>query len=147
MAEEKKIDFYKECKDLVQREVYCAITPWVDYIVKQSDFWENERDCPLVYDDIECKGWEKYDTNEDTEEESDQKFDYLCAYYVSDWLADELYNRGEFVARYKYTPCIWFRNACGQSICLDGVIDEIVRDLLVSRGECTEEEVKKLSIC
>lgn len=152
MAEEKKINFYRECQDLVDREVYCCVTEFVDYIVKvqSEDFWEEMNDkCPLVYSDIEYKGWsseeDKYSGDE--YDEDDDSFWYYEAYYVSDWFADLLYEHDEFVARYKYSPCIWFRRTTGQAICIDGVIDEITREILVYRGKCTEEEAKELSIC
>lgn len=149
MAEEKKIDFYRECKDLVENEVYCDITEFVDYIVKvqAEDFWEERNDkCPLVYSDIECNRWNN-EEDKYTEDDEDTSFWYYESYYVSDWLANMLYEHGEFVARYKYSPSIWFRQTTGQAICIDGVIDEITREILVRRGKCTEEEVKKLSIC
>lgn len=149
MAEEKKIDFYRECQDLVDREVYCDVTEFVDYIVKSEAFWNEDDKCPLVYSDIEYKRWNNEEDEEDDEEydEEDDAFDYFCAYYVSDWLADKLYEHGEFVARYQYSNCIWFRRTFGQAICIDGVIDEITREMLVSWGKCTEAEAKKLSIC
>lgn len=152
IAEEEKIDFYKECKDFVESEVYCDITEWVNYVVKTEDFWEDNRDCPLVRSDVECKGWNQdYDEDEYDEEDEiydpDRDFEYFCAYYVSDWLADRLYEHGEFVARFKYTQSIWFRGTVGQSICIDWVIGEVVKDWLVMRGRCTREEADKLRIC
>ncbi len=136
---EKKINFYEECKKVVENHVYLDVTNLVNYITKQEDFWEENQDCPIVYSDLECKEWE--------DEDHDSQMDWLCVYAVSDWLADELYERGEIVARYKYTPCLWFRQTYGQAIAIDGVIDQITRDLLVRIGDCTEEEAKKLSIC
>lgn len=136
---EKKINFYEECKKVVENHVYLDVTNLVDYITKQEDFWEENQDCPIVYSDLECKEWEG--------EDHESKMEWLCVYAVSDWLADELYERGEIVARYKYTACLWFRQTYGQAIAIDGVIDQITRDLLVRIGTCTEEEAKKLRIC
>jgi hypothetical protein len=48
-------------------------------------------------------------------------------YSVSVWLAIELEKRGEKVARDWYGHSVWARTNTGQSISIDGVIEDIVR--------------------
>ena len=147
-VEKPNIRLWEEAKQIVENNVYLCMTYWVSYITKQEDFWEENPDCPLTYADLEHKYCKKYDDDEDEEDKyDDEPFDYMEAYAVSDWLADELYERGEWVARFQMLPCIWFRNTTGQMIACDEVIHEITRAWLVRIGRCTQEEADALSYC
>lgn len=139
VLEKSKINLQEAAHELVNKNVYLDMTWWVNYVVKQEDFWTENEYCPLTYSDIERKNWKK-----DDDDEEEEFFDYLCAYAVSDWLADELYEHGEFVARFDYLPNIWFRRTFGQMIICDGVIRKITRDWLVELGRCTREEADAL---
>ena len=138
----EKISFYRECEKTVSANVFCCLTDFVSYIVKQDDFWSDGRDCPLTISDVEHK---QPKTSDD--ETDDEPFDFYEAWAVSDWLADELYERGEWVARFKYSPCIWFRQTTGQAIYCDDVIWDITRARLVRIGICTEVEAAALNFC
>ena len=133
------IDFCRECDEMVEKNVYLDMTSWVDYLVKQPGFWDGDEDLPLTWDEIE------YKVPDDEDEEYNT--DWYCAFAVSSWLADELYEHGEMVSRVPGYPHIWLRGTFGQHISVDWVIEEIVRDWLVRLGRCTKEESKKLSIC
>lgn len=153
-VEKPNIRLWEEAKQLVENNVYLCMTYWVDYITKQDDFWNDNPDCPITYSDLEYKPCKKYERDEDDDRDygyddyyEDKPFDYMEAYAVSDWLADELYERGEWVARFQMLPCIWFRNTSGQMIACDEVIHEITRDWLVRIGRCTQEEADALSYC
>lgn len=138
----KKISLYHESRELVSREIYCAADSMVNYIIHQPEFYDGGEKIPFTYDEIE-HGPRKYES----EEEEEEDFDFMEAYFVSDWLADELYNRGEWVYRSAFDPCIWFRNCTGQATYCDYVIIEITRDVLIRTGRVTEEEGKSLKFC
>ena len=139
----KKISLYNESRELVNREIYCAADSMVNYIIHQPEFYDGGGKIPFTYDEIE-HGPRKYESEEEEEEDC---FDFMEAYFVSDWLADELYNRGEWVYRSQYDPCIWFRNCTGQATYCDDVIQDIARDRLVRIGELTQEEAAALNFC
>lgn len=139
----KKINLYNEARDLVRREIYVAADTYVNYVIHQPEFYDGGSEIPFTYDEIE-HGPRKYESEEEEEEDL---FDFMEAYFVSDWLADELYNRGEWVYRSQYDPCIWFRNCTGQATYCDDVIQDITRDRLVRIGELTREEAAALNFC
>ena len=126
----KKINFYDECYRIVQNNVYLDMTRWVEFVAKQPGFWDGDADLPLTWNDIEYK----------VEDDEEYDTDWSCAYAVSAWLADELYEHGEMVARVPGYPYIWLRRTLGQSLVVDGVIEEIVREWLVSIGSTSKTE-------
>lgn len=126
-------EFHEECNRLVQNDIYVNMTEWVEFVFKQPGFYDGDSDLPLTWDDIEYK---------DEPDEDGEEYDtyWYSAYAVSSWLADELYEHGEMVSRVPGYPHIWLRRTCGQSISIDGVIEDIVHDWLVRIGRWSEEE-------
>lgn len=50
-------------------------------------------------------------------------------WFVDDWFANKLQEKGEFVLETIWAP-IWGRHTTGQAIYIDGVIQEIAKDIL-----------------
>ena len=70
------------------------------------------------------------------EENLDLEYDEVLEHWiVSDWLADELAERGEAVAEDFFGLTIWGRTTSGQAILLDSVIEEIGRDMGILEGQ------------
>lgn len=150
MSYEKELDFYKECKNLVSVEVYCSVTRLMDYITNQEGFLDGDANLPVSILDLECKEWLDEDGNRRYDLWSDDietKPEWCEVWAVSGMLADNLYEEGEIVARFACSPSYWFRyHNIGQSMAMDGCIQDIMRKLLVFRGACTEEEAEKLRV-
>lgn len=146
-TEEPKIRLADQAKTIVDNNVYLCMSNWVCYIVKQDAFWNEDPECPLVYSDCEIRPLEPDENRSQEEEDEYYNFDFLEAWAVSDWLADELFKRGEWVARFQCAPNIWFRQTSGQMIMADAVIINITRDWLVRTGKCTKKEARALRFC
>lgn len=66
---------------------------------------------------------------------SDYQREVFEHWAVSSWLADRLEEKGETVDKDFYGLCVWARTTTGQSIAIDGVIEEIVADLNAKYGD------------
>lgn len=145
-----KKEFFKECKDLVSCEVYCPVTRLMDFIRDQEGFWDGNQNLPVNIFDLKCKDWEDEDGNRKSDlwaADIEMKPEWMEVYAVSEMLAKNLYEEGEIVAEFAVCPSYWFRvHNIGQSIAMDGCIQNIMRKLLVFRGVCTEEEAENLSV-
>lgn len=47
---------------------------------------------------------------------------------VSDWLAEQLSNKGEIIETNFYGLCVWGRTTTGQAVKMDSVIQEIANE-------------------
>jgi hypothetical protein len=95
---------------IVRIEVYANMSALVEAMAQKGD--EDALELSLGQYDPE------------TEEYTREVFEHWS---VSSWLASELEKRGETIARDWYGHHIWARTTTGQSISIDGVIEDIVR--------------------
>jgi len=59
----------------------------------------------------------------------DEERDVFEHWTVSEWLAEKLIEKGEFVGTDFYGLSVWGRTTTGQSVKMDGVIQEIADEL------------------
>jgi hypothetical protein len=115
------------------REAIAGLSP-----EKLASFLE-EHDCPLEEENtpatlasaclrhLESAGsWQDFCQAHDLEPQSTEIYEH---WIVSDWLAAQLEERGEFIERDFYGLTLWGRACTGQAILLDGVICAIYDDL------------------
>lgn len=100
-------------EEFVRQEVYVCMSSMVDELLNCSDDFQN-----AYYDELE-----KHPSS-----------NWLEVWSVSDYLAKELENEGEFVFYYSGHN-LWFRKTSGQAISLDGVIRDIYNELIKYKGE------------
>jgi hypothetical protein len=70
--------------------------------------------------------WRDLCESEDIEPYDREVFEH---WIISDWLADKLEAHGEKVDRDFAGLAVWARTTTGQAICMDGVIEDILREL------------------
>ncbi len=127
----------KRNEELVKHEIYCCVTPMVEYILSMHD----TPNSPFCWDDVEnlytnscaeCganqEGHDEEAENNDMvphdfENNAQEIYEYWA---VSPWLFAELKKRGEPVI--DTFPHIWGRTCTGEAIALDYVITKIQRD-------------------
>ena len=129
---DKEQEQFKRNERLVEREVYCCVTPMVEYILSHDNPTGNE---PFTYDDIEnneprkcgeCIGCtaENGDGEDCDDAISPEVYEWWA---VSPWLYEQLKAQGEPVI--DTFPHLWGRTTTGQAIALDGVISRIEQKL------------------
>lgn len=139
---------------LVNREVYACISDMADYLFNCDDnSYANFDDfenvfvtiCPKcgavnsyhhdVRDDDELTDyWYCDHCHHEVEEEMDTEPQEIYEYWiVSPWFGEKLRNAGEPVFE-RMLGWIWGRTCTGQAISLDGVIDEICKDMEILEG-------------
>jgi hypothetical protein len=130
---------------LVRNEIYANMSALVEELASRGDEESQELTWALPdYDSAAVEaGWnliegiwrydgceiEYEDAQELCEEEgiSPHEREVFEHWSVSAWLASELENRGEKIARDWYGHHIWARTTTGQAISIDAVIEDIVR--------------------
>ena len=78
-----------------------------------------------------CESWEELCRQFDIEPHIREAYEH---WIVSDFLADELRERGEAVGEL-FNLTIWGRTTTGQAILLDGVIGQIAMDMEILKGQ------------
>jgi hypothetical protein len=144
--EERKaaIEVQRLAERLVDREVYLCVSGWVDWAIKicsgvdcldalKSGCPINPEDIPAFRECETCEGVgevESFEGAGDWEdcsecEGGEQAIEIFEWYYVSGWLGRKLEERGCVVLERHY----YGRETTGQSMSLDGVIQEIAREM------------------
>lgn len=70
-----------------------------------------------------------YRDNDYYDEENDEYVEIMEYWLVTPWLGSKLAEKGEIVWHDNYSFALWGRQTSGQAIFLDGVIEEIAKDL------------------
>ncbi len=104
-----EIEAFKE--KLLNREVLCNVSHLVTELYTHEKYFEDL--AGLIGE-------------EDDEGNMPEVFEYWA---VTSWFAEKLKARGELVVEF-FNLDIWGRQTTGQAISLDGVIDDIARELL-----------------
>lgn len=125
MNQEQQNKQFELNEKLVAQEVFCCVTPMVDYILRISSHFAGEHNAPFNWDDVEnlyfnadCAECREGHTCE--EPEPQEIFEWWA---VSPWLFEKLREEGEPVI--DTFPHLWGRTTSGQAIALDGVITRI----------------------
>jgi len=79
--------------------------------------------------ELECRYNDNF-YNDGGELEVSEVFEY---WIVVDWFAEELQKRGEVIDMDFYGLTIWGRCTTGQSISMDWVVQDILKDIVESR--------------
>lgn len=100
---------------LIEREIYCRANTVIETL--------------NTHGLIECDLWENEYENQDGENDGDPNYKEIYEYYfVSDWLADKLFQVNEPILRCDLVDFpVWGRTCTGQSISLDGTFQEIAK--------------------
>ena len=127
----------RECERIVEHEVWCMVTPEVEFILRWSDEGTASTPSPFTWDDVEnmystlcevCGEEENHANHVEGEcmEYQAAPSEVLEWWKVSNWLLEKLAAKGEPVIR---DANIWGRCTSGMAISMDSVIREIVREL------------------
>lgn len=136
-------DFQRKCADFVEREVILRQTNTIEKIQKADDSW---MDSCINLDYPTCPHCSSNELEKDVKDNDEICWKYKCEcgeffdepdfegkeiyewWAVTEYLAEKLNKRGECI--FDGPDCkIWGRATTGQAILLDGVIEQIVKEL------------------
>jgi hypothetical protein len=144
-------DISKRCIQLVDREVFCHVGGLIDEIQSAHDkhgsffewrtyAFECEPTDEQIANYISGNTTDSYTPDED-EARVELAYGEIYGYWaVSEWLARQLREQGEPVAKFGLTH-VWGRSTTGQSIALDYIIEKIVKATQYASG--LESESRK----
>ena len=143
---DKELGLQRECDRFVQSEIMCCVSFLISEIggrdlrIEESEWFDEwltltkpiEENCGCDMDEEELREAEE---NDEEKEPCGNCFREIFEHWVvTRWMADTLRERGEVVVDFMNLD-VWARTTTGQSIALDGVIRDIIKERIREREE------------
>ena len=148
-------ELYEEAKKLIETGVIMSGNGIIQNLLRYAeDGYPDAIICPddfygkPVCPDCKSTNYDEYEPDEELKDADDtDEYEYVCEdcgfrfnepdypeileyWFVDDWLANELARRGEQIFEVQGHYPVWGRQTSGQSIALDGVIQDIAKERL-----------------
>jgi hypothetical protein len=143
---EKEMVFMQKCEELVDGNVYCRQSSLVEKLLQEEVFsWDDVDNLNEQFNARRLINGACNDCGARTEIDGDTELCKTCFkdswevqeiyewWVVSDWLREKLRDKGNPILENDYGSW-WGRRTTGQAIKMDGVIREIVKELLESEN-------------